>query len=275
LPEAAEMSALLDDLGDTTDESVIDDICTRSLKLTDSFQTGNIAIEHVRRASAWAHHVPIGAARVLILENAEGMLESSRNALLKLLEEPPSAVYVILTTSRRGAIIQTLQSRLRPYRFRERPPEEDQAVLKRIFRESSSEFATLRDYFLAWRELNPHGLRALAHRFLDLLTNQDHSGADLSSLLAEVFETGKPSEALMVFAEELLLDLQSRLFDDELALPVLEKWAALINEDILYARLYNPNASMVLESLFHRMHEAASGSVALPRAARFAARQAL
>jgi DNA polymerase-3 subunit gamma/tau len=261
LPEAAEISALLDDLGDEPEEAVIGDICTRSLKLTDAFQTGNIPIDQVRRATAWAHHVPHGRARVLILENAEGMLESSRNALLKLLEEPPSAVYVVLTTGRKGAIIQTIQSRLRPYRFRDRSPEEQKEVLDRVFREGSTEYATLRDYFLAWRDLNPHGLRTLAHRFLDLLAERDHSGADLATLLSEVFETGKASEALAVFAEELLLDLHARLLAEELALPVLERWAALINEDILYARLYNPNPSMVLESLFHRMREATSGGL--------------
>lgn len=52
-----------------------------------------------------------GQYRVVIIENAEKMNKASANALLKTLEEPPSKVIIILTTSEVGRLLQTIKSR--------------------------------------------------------------------------------------------------------------------------------------------------------------------
>ena len=48
------------------------------------------------------------------------MSESVRNALLKILEEPPSDCNFILLTSKRNAILPTILSRVRTYEFKNR-----------------------------------------------------------------------------------------------------------------------------------------------------------
>ncbi len=49
--------------------------------------------------------------RVVVIENVEQMNKASANALLKTLEEPPSKVVLILTTSDFGSILPTIKSR--------------------------------------------------------------------------------------------------------------------------------------------------------------------
>ena len=109
-----------------------------ALSLADAV-TQNIPIDHIRRAAYWCRLAPNGKHKTLIIENAQNMRDDARNSLLKLLEEPPAAVSIILTTPRREAIIPTILSRLRPYRFLRRSAEGEKEVLRRVFQDSFGE----------------------------------------------------------------------------------------------------------------------------------------
>jgi DNA polymerase-3 subunit gamma/tau len=63
------------------------------------------------------------------------MEEKARSALLKLLEEPPESISIILTALRREAVMPTILSRLRPYRFLARSPLEEKEIFRRVFRD--------------------------------------------------------------------------------------------------------------------------------------------
>lgn len=52
-----------------------------------------------------------GECKVYILEDSQSMNDSSENALLKILEEPPDGVYFILTCDSRAAMLPTVLSR--------------------------------------------------------------------------------------------------------------------------------------------------------------------
>ncbi len=70
---------------------------------------------------------------MIIIENADRMADSARNALLKILEEPPEDVVFILTTAKRGAVLPTILSRVRTYTFFERSAGHQQKVIERVF----------------------------------------------------------------------------------------------------------------------------------------------
>ena len=61
------------------------------------------------------------------------MQVSVRNALLKILEEPPVDCVFILLTTQRNAIMQTILSRVRTYNFMERSPQVQKEVIQRVF----------------------------------------------------------------------------------------------------------------------------------------------
>lgn len=102
-------------------------------KLQEDCMYDTLPVNQVRKASAWVRLMPAGKRKVLIIENADKMQESARNAFLKILEEPPEYVTFILTATRRAAIIPTILSRVRTYLFTEREAVHQQAVIERVF----------------------------------------------------------------------------------------------------------------------------------------------
>lgn len=112
---------------------ILDDIEKNCSKLESSFLYEALPVSQIRNFSSWAHLSAVHGKKVLIIENADRMQESARNALLKILEEPPEDVLFILTTSKRSSILPTILSRVRTYSFVKRSKEEEAEVLKRVF----------------------------------------------------------------------------------------------------------------------------------------------
>jgi DNA polymerase-3 subunit gamma/tau len=121
-----------------------------------------IPVAHIRRAAYWSRLAPAGRWKFLLIENAGRMQESGRNALLKLLEEPPERVTIVLTAARREGLIPTVLSRLRPYRFVKREAAVEAELIRRVFRDSGSEINAYLDSFFPVSE---ETLRALAAFF--------------------------------------------------------------------------------------------------------------
>ena len=69
-------------------------------------------IDVVRQIRDNAYVLPNEASRrVMILTGAQAMTEQAQNALLKILEEPPSYILFILTCENRAQLLSTIQSR--------------------------------------------------------------------------------------------------------------------------------------------------------------------
>ena len=104
-----------------------------SLKLESDFLYDSIPVNQVRNMEQWACIKADEGKKTIIIENAERMQTAVRNALLKILEEPPEDCVFILLTTRRNAIMQTILSRVRTYNFTDRPLSVQQEVIKRVF----------------------------------------------------------------------------------------------------------------------------------------------
>ena len=223
-------------------------------KITASGGGGKIAIDHIRRITTWAHGTS-ESQKVVILENADRMNDSSRNALLKILEEPPPQITLILLTSRRGGIIPTILSRLRPYCFFPRNEKTSQEILKKIFREENDEYITLREYFLAWN-FNLEGVRRGAHHFLEGLKNGDPLDREN---LENLFPKGENHRKIFrVFLQEILVMLE-RLFpydslvDNPLRGSKFSRWCDLFRHALIGSERYNRNPVLLAESLYYTM----------------------
>jgi len=119
----------------------------------------------VRAMEFWARLAPYGRKKTIIVEHADRMLDGSRNALLKILEEPPEHAVFVLTTSRRQAMIPTILSRVRRYRFVQRNGEEAKAVIGRIFKEPAPDCESLGDYVSRYRGSSSSALESLARDY--------------------------------------------------------------------------------------------------------------
>ncbi len=114
-------------------EKITADVAKQCAKLEDSFLYDALPVSQIRNFSSWAHLTSAAGRKVLIIENADVMADSARNALLKILEEPPENVTFILTTTRRGAMLPTILSRVRTYTFFPRTQQQQQTVIERVF----------------------------------------------------------------------------------------------------------------------------------------------
>jgi DNA polymerase-3 subunit delta' len=115
---------------DTTDAFEIDacgtcDACRRMARgihpdviVVEPGETGTIKIEQVRDVVDAAGYRPFeGRRRVVIIDDAEAMAPAAQSALLKTLEEPPSATVFLLVTAMPDALLPTVRSRCPVLRF--------------------------------------------------------------------------------------------------------------------------------------------------------------
>ena len=150
-------------------------LAKNAFKLEDDCMSEAIPIAQVRKATYWSRLSPSGKRKTLVIENADRMKEDARNALLKLLEEPPESLCIVLTAQRRESVMPTILSRLRPYRFNARSADEEREIIRRVFRDSRDipEGPPGEGGSLAARESAlPHSTPGMVGAYLDSFTPQ-------------------------------------------------------------------------------------------------------
>jgi DNA polymerase-3 subunit delta' len=99
--------------------------------------TGAIKIEQVRDVVERAGYRPFeGRRRAVIIDEADALVHAAQNALLKTLEEPPSATSFVLVSSIPDALLPTVRSRCSRLRFGPLSPDEVATTLIRDHRYS-------------------------------------------------------------------------------------------------------------------------------------------
>ncbi|HEY6804472.1 MAG TPA: DNA polymerase III subunit delta' [Pyrinomonadaceae bacterium] len=89
-----------------------------------------LRVEQMRAIEREANFRPVeGNARVFIIDEADKLNDSSANALLKVLEEPPSTSHLILITARPAMLLPTILSRCQVIRFAPLSVEEIESFL--------------------------------------------------------------------------------------------------------------------------------------------------
>jgi DNA polymerase-3 subunit gamma/tau len=124
-----------------------------------------IPVARIRRAAYWSRLAPQGKRKFLLIENADRMQDSARNALLKILEEPPERLVIVLTTAHHNTLLPTILSRLRPYRFYARSPDVEKEVLRRVFRADSAAPPSITAYLDSFLPVSGETLYPLAAFF--------------------------------------------------------------------------------------------------------------
>lgn len=86
-----------------------------TIEVTDDGES--IKIEHIRTIVNRLYTTTQSRFKILLLQNIERCTPESANALLKIIEDPPPHVVFLFTTSRLEALLKTVISRLRLYKF--------------------------------------------------------------------------------------------------------------------------------------------------------------
>jgi len=217
------------------------------------------------------------------------MKDEARNSLLKLLEEPPETISIVLTAVRRESMIPTVLSRLRPYRFNTRSAEDESEIIRRIFRDTGT---GLEAYLGQFMPQPPEKLLPLAAFFVAAaarsaatfakgrgVSSVSVTLAALGSYCAPIAEAAdlvrtsniKETIAMLIshsgnfegrsFARFLAvtLDLVSKSLAQDKPSPghiaCREIWKKRIGEAQASYGVWNQRPEPILESLFYRLRE--------------------
>lgn len=231
-------------------EKILNQVQNLCEKLESSFLYENLPINQIRNISSWAHLSANNGKKIVIIENAEKMIESSRNALLKILEEPPEDVVFILTTSNRGAILPTILSRVRTYNFFERSLEQQINLIERVYHSSpkinsQNKKYDVNDFLLSYLPVNPDLIKFKAKEFYDCIA-QGHI-ADTKSLCEECGNF-QPKILFKIFMQELF-SLQRYLFKTSAGCESSAKIVKELGRIYNNVTVFNQNPRAALEEL--------------------------
>jgi DNA polymerase III subunit delta' len=94
--------------------------------------SGSIKVDQVREAIDRTAYRPFeGRRRLVVVDEADALIPEAQNALLKTLEEPPSASVFVLITARPDVLLPTVRSRCQRLRFGPLAPADVAGVLIR------------------------------------------------------------------------------------------------------------------------------------------------
>ncbi len=145
--------------------------------------SGSIKIEPVRDVVSRAGYRPFeGRRRVVIIDEADALSEEAQNALLKTLEEPPSASVFVLVSSMPDSLLATVRSRCPRLRFGPLSPADVAAVLVRDHRYAEA------DARAAAVDAEGSVGRALADQSADLV----EARSSATRVLLDAARTGDP-----------------------------------------------------------------------------------
>lgn len=297
-PLIIQSNELLEELGpDQVDkderEKLTAAIVKNAFQLEREGISDTIPIFQIRRATYWARLAPSGKRKLLIIENADRMQDAARNALLKILEEPPETTQIVLITAKKSALLPTIRSRLRPYAFEQRPQETELDVIRRVFRDrmvnKSGKGPIIQTYLESFLPIPPDQIAKTAGLFLSFLihkTQQARSGIQnqhmealkkLSRSLPDI--TNIQDVSIRTFLALLMKELDNfsmpLLFKDFLKeltgfcthlligyqtgpelVVLVNAWKDLIKEADSAVSTYNQSPASSLERLFISMQEA-------------------
>ncbi len=183
----------------------LEEICSKlekkALDLETDFLYDSIPVSQIRNMETWAHIKSEEGKKTIIIENAHRMQASVRNALLKILEEPPADCVFILLTSQKNAIMQTILSRVRNYSFKDRTLDEQKDVITRVFHNDAFT-GSINDYLLTFLPVKPESIREQADLFFTgLAKHQIPAIADI----VKACQNFNPRVELKIFLEDLAL----------------------------------------------------------------------
>ena len=212
-------------LGKTKDKDYIDIVKFRAKK-------ASFGVEEVREVINEINKKPYeGDKKVIIIYDGNKITVQAQNTLLKIIEEPPKGVFIILLCESLELILDTIKSRCQIYKLSILTDEEIRLYIKNINDESFSQEEV--NAAVAYSE----GVPGKAEAFL-----RDSSLKELRNLLVDLLFliTKGNSKKLLDFEEKLnsfkhkkdeILNILSSLVRDVIIYKEIDDVESLINKD--------------------------------------------
>lgn len=239
-------------------EKLVNSIEENCQKLESSYLYNSIPVSQVRRLSVWARLTSGDSSKkTIIIENADKMQESVRNALLKILEEPPADCMFILTTTNRGAVMPTILSRVRTYNFYQRTIPQQLEVIKRVFHDDDTNINNISEYLNGFLPISREEIKNNAKVFFDSLYHGKNP--DIQEI-GKNLNNFQPKLLLRIFLSLVLQEMglylkQENLSQTDLAkrTAYAEKLQRAIQSAYNNITIYNINPVSALETVYENL----------------------
>lgn len=99
------------------ERQVLDSVAKNPYSRSKLWASPTIGIDRIRELRRISNLKPLEGLRVVIITNAHNMTAEASNSLLKILEEPPEFMHIVLITSRINTLLPTIISRCQEIRF--------------------------------------------------------------------------------------------------------------------------------------------------------------
>lgn len=239
-------------------EKLVNSIEENCQKLESSYLYNSIPVSQVRRLSVWARLTSGDSSKkTIIIENADKMQESVRNALLKILEEPPADCMFVLTTTNRGAVMPTILSRVRTYNFYQRTIPQQLEVIKRVFHDDDTNINNISEYLNGFLPISREEIKANAKLFFDSLYHGKNP--DIQEI-GKNLNNFQPKLLLRIFLSLVLQEMglylkQENLSQTDLAkrTAYAEKLQRAIQSAYNNITIYNINPVSALETVYENL----------------------
>ncbi|MGL4986624.1 MAG: hypothetical protein ACRC5H_05730 [Treponemataceae bacterium] len=243
-------------------EKKINTLIALTQKLENNFLTSNFPIDHIRKITAWCHLKSMTSKKIIIFENAEKMQEGSRNALLKILEEPPVDTIFIFITTNKAAIMPTIVSRMRNYAFCERTIEQQKNILSRLFHvETATNFET---FFSSFLSISPEIFITEAKKLLNAIyINQKQY---VVSAIYTIFNKFEQKTTLKYFLQALLMEAKNLMQSNQIPSKVKYNMYAINKHiNVLYEQImiFNLSPLSALDLFIFNLQQNQQGRAAL------------
>lgn len=211
----------------------------------------NISIDQIRSLKEWAFSLK-GVSKISFIEGAESLSISAMNALLKILEEPPSDFLCVLGTAKRSNLPDTLLSRLRSFSFN--PYSKKKAIqnLKEYY-QITDNFTSFSNFFNSSSLKEKEKIQSLAKNYY--LSLQERNFFPDSLPWKEVFSAkeGNYKNSLEKFLKELLLLWRKEVLDQPKQVYFFQKLSYSLNKEAELAFSLNQNPISFLERLYYQL----------------------
>lgn len=213
-------------------------------KLESEYLYDSIPINQIRNMEEWAHIKSEEGKKTIIIENADRMQVSVRNALLKILEEPPEDCIFILLTTKRNAVMQTILSRVRTYNFVDRDLETQEKVIKLVFHNEYFKGPVI-DYLQTFLPVPAKTIKEEAVKFYTTIT---HGSIVDTGKVVEACGKFEPRIELKLFLNDITNQLKP-LYNNQTGTEACAQLLQLIKNTWENVTLYNQSVTAALEIL--------------------------
>ncbi|MBL7005452.1 MAG: hypothetical protein ISR78_00045 [Spirochaetia bacterium] len=224
------------------------ELVKKSKQLALSVKSGNIPVSQIRKIASWIYSAPENQVKCIIIEGIEGITDASKNALLKIVEEPPVNTYFMLIAESIGRIPQTILSRVRRYHFVQLDEKSKTDVIREIYSDDPDLYDSLKTFFMVKSGVNCRELHADAETFLlSAMNRSDVSYKDFQNLLAKINSGKLFPEFINEIVTVLEQEVEDRLISRDNAGRILTNIKMVSSRQIIY----NQHPALALESLYN------------------------